>query len=42
MKLATLLTPDQIVLDMKAEEHWPAIVELVDHLVGIGGLAELI
>jgi mannitol/fructose-specific phosphotransferase system IIA component (Ntr-type) len=33
MKLATLLSADQIILDMKALEHWPAIVELVDHLV---------
>ncbi|MFC4994374.1 PTS sugar transporter subunit IIA [Rubritalea tangerina] len=32
MKLASLLTNDQVILDMKAEEHWPAIVELVDHL----------
>lgn len=35
MKLASLLSPDQIILDMKAVEHWPAIVELVDHLVEI-------
>ena len=40
MKLATLLTPEQIVLDMKADGHWTAIVELVDHLISIGGLAE--
>ena len=33
MKLAKLLSADQIILDMKAGEHWPAIVELVDHLV---------
>jgi mannitol/fructose-specific phosphotransferase system IIA component (Ntr-type) len=32
MKLASLLTNDQVILDMKSEEHWPAIVELVDHL----------
>jgi mannitol/fructose-specific phosphotransferase system IIA component (Ntr-type) len=38
MKLATLLSADQIILDMKALEHWPAIVELVDHLVGCGRL----
>lgn len=38
MKLATLLCPDQIILDMKAAEHWPAIVELVDHLVATGAL----
>ena len=35
MKLASLLSLDQIILDMKAVEHWPAIVELVDHLVEI-------
>jgi mannitol/fructose-specific phosphotransferase system IIA component (Ntr-type) len=33
MKLASLLSLDQIILDMKAVEHWPAIVELVEHLV---------
>ncbi len=33
MKLAKLLTADQIILDMKAVAHWPAITELVDHLV---------
>ena len=32
MKLASLLTNDQVILDMKAEDHWPAIVELVEHL----------
>lgn len=32
MKLASLLTNEQVILDMKAEEHWPAIVELVEHL----------
>lgn len=35
MKLAQLLEPDQIILDMKAVDHWPAITELVDHLVEI-------
>lgn len=33
MKLASLLSPEQIILEMKAVQHWPAIVELVDHLV---------
>ena len=33
MKLAKLLTADQIILDVKAVAHWPAITELVDHLV---------
>jgi len=32
MKLAKLLGADQIILDMKAGQHWPAIVELVDQL----------
>ena len=33
MKLSKLLSVDQIILDMKAEEPWTAITELVDHLV---------
>lgn len=33
MKLAKLLNSDQIILDMKAVDHWPSIVELVGHLV---------
>jgi mannitol/fructose-specific phosphotransferase system IIA component (Ntr-type) len=33
MKLAKLLGADQIILNMKASEHWPAIVELIGHLV---------
>lgn len=33
MKLAKLLSADQIILDMEAVEHWPAIMELVGHLV---------
>lgn len=40
MKLAKLLSADQIILDMKAVEHWPAITELVDHLVESGRLPE--
>lgn len=32
MKLAKLLDVDRILLDMKATEHWPAILELVDFL----------
>jgi mannitol/fructose-specific phosphotransferase system IIA component (Ntr-type) len=40
MKLAKLLSADQIILDMKAVEHWPAILELVDHLVEIKRLPE--
>lgn len=33
MKLAKLLNSDQIILEMKAVDHWPSIVELVGHLV---------
>jgi mannitol/fructose-specific phosphotransferase system IIA component (Ntr-type) len=33
MKLAKLLGADQVLLDMKAVDHWPAIEELVHHLV---------
>ena len=40
MKLAHLLGADQIILDMKAVDHWPAIEELVDHLVQIQLLPE--
>ncbi|MEO7099150.1 MAG: PTS sugar transporter subunit IIA [Luteolibacter sp.] len=40
MKLAKLLSADQIILEMKAVEHWPAIIELVDHLVFTGQLPE--
>ncbi len=38
MKLAKLLNPDQIILEMEAVQHWPAIVELVGHLVSSGQL----
>lgn len=38
MKLAQLLTPSQILLDLKADSHWASIVELVDGLVGCGKL----
>ncbi|MES2439670.1 MAG: PTS sugar transporter subunit IIA [Verrucomicrobiota bacterium] len=38
MKLAKLLCADHILLDMKAVEHWPSIVELVGHLVATGQL----
>jgi mannitol/fructose-specific phosphotransferase system IIA component (Ntr-type) len=40
MKLAKLLSADQIILDMKSLEHWPAIMELVNHLVVTGKLPE--
>lgn len=39
MKLANLLTPDRIILEMAAGQHWPAIVELIDHLVSTESLA---
>ncbi|MEI6654265.1 MAG: PTS sugar transporter subunit IIA [Verrucomicrobiota bacterium] len=38
MKLAELLSPSQILLDLKADESWAAIVELVDCLVATGTL----
>lgn len=38
MKLANLLTPDRIILEMTAGQHWPAIVELIDHLITAGSL----
>lgn len=38
MKLANLLSTDQIILDMKESEHWSAIVELVDQLITCGKL----
>lgn len=40
MKLANLLTPDQVVLEMRSQEHFPAIVELVDHLVSTNQLSK--
>ncbi|MDF2375879.1 MAG: PTS sugar transporter subunit IIA [Verrucomicrobiales bacterium] len=33
MTLSELLTPERVIAEMQSEEHWPAIVELVDHLV---------
>jgi mannitol/fructose-specific phosphotransferase system IIA component (Ntr-type) len=33
MSLASLLTSEQIIPEMKASERWPAIVELIDLLV---------
>ena len=38
MKLAKLLSPSQILLDLQAVERWPAIVELVELLVTSGKL----
>ena len=32
MQLANLLTTDQILATMESTDHWPAIVELIDHL----------
>lgn len=40
MKLAHLLSPEQIILDMEADEHWSAITELVHGLVATGELPE--
>ena len=33
MSLASLLSAEQIIPEMKATERWPAIVELIDLLV---------
>ena len=33
MTLASLLSPERVVSEMTAREHWPAVLELVDHLV---------
>ena len=38
MKLAKLLSADRIILEMKAVECWPSIIELVNHLVKSGQL----
>ncbi len=35
MSLASLLTSEQIIPEMKATERWPAIVELIDLLVNL-------
>ena len=35
MSLASLLTSEQIIPEMDATERWPAIVELIDLLVGL-------
>ena len=32
MKLASILSEDQILLNMRSKERWPAIEELIDHL----------
>lgn len=39
MKLASLLTADQVILDMKSGNQWEALVELVEHLDACGRLA---
>src|ERR1700745_4131711 len=36
MSLASLLSAEQIIPEMKATERWAAIVELIDLLVGLG------
>lgn len=36
MKLSQLISADQILPEMRAGEHWPAIVELVEHLRHLG------
>ena len=39
MSLASLLTSEQIIPEMKATERWPAIVELIDLLVTLEKIA---
>ena len=36
MSLGNLLSAEQIIPEMNATERWPAIVELIDLLVGLG------
>lgn len=38
MKLSQLISADQILPEMRAGEHWPAIVELVEHLRFLGAI----
>ncbi len=40
MSLASLLSSEQIVPEMQATERWPAIVELIDLLVGLDKIEE--
>lgn len=39
MKLSKILTEEQIILNLQADNHWSAIEELVDNLVKSGHLA---
>jgi len=41
MKLSQLLDIDHILLDMRATEHWPAILELVDFLGEAGDIPKI-
>ena len=36
MDLADILSPEQIIPEMKATNRWEAIDELIDHLVTVG------
>ncbi len=40
MKLASLLSTDQIVLDIQSGDHWGAIAELAGHLLALGRVPE--
>lgn len=40
MKLSKLLSPDQVIPEMRETEHWPAIMELVEALIRQGQLPE--
>ena len=35
MKLASLLTPQQVILDLQGETHLESITGIVDHLVEV-------
>lgn len=39
MTLASLLSPDRVIGEIEANEHWPSIVELVDRLIAGGHLS---
>ncbi|MCB1234581.1 MAG: PTS sugar transporter subunit IIA [Verrucomicrobiae bacterium] len=36
MTLASILSPERVISEMRATEHWSAIVELIDHLIARG------
>lgn len=42
MKLSNLISADQILPEMRAADHWPAIVELVEHLRFLGKIDDML